>query len=649
MITDRKPLQDGTTWNSVVSIDDWDRPILRIQKNQKLWESEHFMELYFAQCVEGIWFMEAEEPFLWDDTVDKDKALDYAFSHQHIVRINDAMLQQYKASREQFMGLTLNDFFRHDLENARNMWRQIFDHGKLTCETSERRFRGPTKFAGDTVWFLGDYFCIYNQEGKMVGHFGSQRDITSRKLAEKALTESEKRYRFLTKNVADGIMVVLNWKLVFVNDALLSMFGHNDAGRIVGQDVLRLIAPESRERFKKELGTLQADNGRSNIFQTRCMTLNGEIFWAEVNNAVINWNDEPALLCTIRNINEKKIKELRVRERAENLHQQNQRLRASIKERFKFCNIIGKSQAMQQVYELIIRAADSDANVVIYGESGTGKELVARAIHEVSNRSDKAIVPVNCYAIPDSLLESEFFGYRKGAFTGAFIDKSGYLDQADGGTLFLDEVGDLDLVMQGKLLRAIEGGGYTPIGSQKICHSDFRIIAATNKDMSRAVRKGVVREDFFYRIHVLSIILPPLRERKEDIQLLVEHFLSLFKGSGKNWNIPGHVNDELMNYDWPGNVRELQNVLHRYKTVGKLGLGGNRTEWEGNDTMGTILPSDELESSLSYRETLDRFEKKVIFNALEKSRWNRSQVSRVLGIPRRTLYQKMKRFGLNPT
>ena len=633
--------------DSVIAIDESDRPVLQIQPDQKLWESKHFMELFFAQCIEGIWFMEAEEPFVWDGTIDKEKALDYAFAHQHIVRVNDAMLRQYNATREQFMGLTLNDFFGHDLENARKMWRRIFDAGKLTCETCEKRFRGNDKFAGDMIWLLGDYFCIYNADGKMVGHFGAQRDITQRKLAEQALRESEERYRFLTKNVGDGIMVVLNNRMMFVNDALVKMSGYVDANQLIGKDVFSLISDESRDQFRQILGNFREKGRSGDLFQALYISRDGRKFWAEGNNAVINWNGESAFLCTIRDINDRKIKELAAQERAENLHQLNIKLRSSIRERFRFGNIIGKSPAMQKVYELIIRAAGSDANVVIYGESGTGKELVAQAIHKMSNRSEKALVPVNCHAISDSLLESEFFGHRKGAFTGAYIDKPGYLDRADGGDLFLDEIGDLDLAMQGKLLRAIEGGGYTPVGSQEVCYSDFRIIAATNKDMAEAVRKGTVREDFFYRIHIVPITLPPLRDRKEDIPLLVDHFLAILNNDKKTGIIPGYITDALLNYDWPGNVRELQNVLQRYLTVGNLDFMKN-SHLQGQPPVAAVNPGDILaQPDTNYRKTLERFEKDLILKALNKTRWNRSEVTRLLGIPRRTLYHKIKKLGIN--
>ena len=628
-------------------------PVIKIKQGQEIWESDQLWEMFFTHSLEGIWFMEAVEPFLWDDTIDKEKALDYAFEHQHIVWVNNAMLQQYGATLEQFIGLTLNDFFAHNIEKARNMWRQVFDNKKLTCETMEHKFRGSEKFAGDTVWFMGDYFCIYNSEGRMVGHFGAQRDITDRKLAEQALKESQERYRFIAKHVADGIMIIQGNRLQFVNHAFTTMFDYPDQQQLMGRDIFELISHESIDQFESFIRQLQTlynrmmeSGGRGKVFQGLFLSRKGREFWAESQFALIKWHGKSALLCTIRDINERKLQEITAQEHADALYQENIKLRSSIKDRYRFCNIMGKSPGMQKVYELIIRAASSDANVVIYGESGTGKELVTHAIHDLSDRAKKALVPVNCHAIPDSLMESEFFGHRKGAFTGAHFDKQGLLEMANEGDLFLDEVGDLSLSMQGKLLRAIEGGGYTPVGSSEVCYSNFRIIAATNKNIGKAVRNGTMREDFYYRIHIVPITLPPLRERKEDIPLLIDHFLTSFEQNQSSQIIPGKVLEALYNYDWPGNVRELQNALHQYITVGHLDFLGSHPSQTQPHEMTQKTANRSVQPDMKFRLSVDAFEKDLIIKTLNQTNWNRIKATQLLDIPRRTLYNKMKKYGL---
>jgi len=311
----------------------------------------------------------------------------------------------------------------------------------------------------------------------------------------------------------------------------------------------------------------------------------------------------------------------------------------------RFGNIIGKGPAMQGVYELISKAAASSANVVVYGESGTGKELVARAIHDMSDRRDRAFVPVNCGAIPETLLESEFFGYKKGAFTGAHMDKHGYLDLADRGTLFLDEVGELGLNMQVKLLRAIDGGGYFPVGSNKTKNSDFRIIAATNRNLTDQVNRGVIREEFFYRIHVIPITLPPLRERREDIPLLIDHFLKAYNGGKRPATIPGKIVEALYNYHWPGNVRELQNVLHRYLTVKRLDFINSNTSNEPVERSDLSVKEFEQEK-ITLSVAVENLEKVFISKALDQTQWNKSKTAMLLGISRRALFRKMKNFAM---
>ncbi len=329
------------------------------------------------------------------------------------------------------------------------------------------------------------------------------------------------------------------------------------------------------------------------------------------------------------------------------LRQENILLKANIKERYRFGKIIGKSPVMQEIYELILKAAASDAGVIVYGESGTGKELVAEAIHKMSDRKEKPFVTVNAGAVPENLLESEFFGYKKGAFTGANADKRGLLQQADKGTLFLDELGEIGPNLQAKLLRAIEGRGFTPVGGLEAETSDFRVIAATNQDLKQQMKKGLMRKDFFYRIHIIPIHLPPLRERKEDIPLLIEHFMQNYPSSKNQPTITAGVMEALTSYDWPGNVRELINTMHRYLTLKKLDF----LDTSLLDTSQTEPPVsiEARETNETLDATMKRLEKLYLTRVLDDNDWQQSKVSALLGVDRKTLYRKINQYHLKPS
>jgi transcriptional regulator with PAS, ATPase and Fis domain len=316
-----------------------------------------------------------------------------------------------------------------------------------------------------------------------------------------------------------------------------------------------------------------------------------------------------------------------------------------IKERSKFGNIVGQSPAMQGVYEHILNAGSTDATVVIFGEPGTGKELVANAIHDMSERRHKRFVPVHCGAIPENLIESEFFGYKKGAFSGALADKAGYLEFADGGTLFLDEVGEISPHMQVKLLRVIEGGGYTPVGSSQNKSSNVRIIAATNRDIKLLVKNGLMREDFYYRIHILPIHLPPLRERKEDLPLLVNHFMAQNAGQRSVPPLTVKLMEKLHHYHWPGNVRELQNVIIRYCNQKQIDLTGASAKPEAPPNQMSF-PGTDHKSPKDLNAMLAKYEQLLILTTLNQHQWHRQKVARALNIDRKTLFNKMKRYGL---
>jgi len=466
-------------------------------------------------------------------------------------------------------------------------------------------------------------------------------DITERKKMEEELRAGEERYRALIENVKEGVALIQDETLMFANEAFSGLFGYDSSAEIIGKNIISLVGQHFEPRFTEYLNTALGKRSWGLSFRGRCLTKTGREFWAEKLSSVISYKGKPAILLTVRDITENMLWEQTIKQEAEYFRSENVKLKSSIGERYRLGDMIGKSPAMQKVYELILKAASTDANVIIFGKSGTGKELAARAIHDMSDRSDKAFIAVNCGAIPENLIESEFFGHRKGAFTGAYTDKHGYFHSADQGTLFLDEVSDIGLNMQVKLLRAIEGGNYTPVGDTRPRKAYVRIITAMNKDPLEMVNKGLMREDFFYRIGVIPITLPDLKDRREDIPLLAEHFLRLYQNDVKIQPICQKMMDRLLNYDWPGNVRELQNVLQRFLTVNSLDFMNIFY-----DSPPSAAVPDGVSEHLNLKEALEKFEKKVILHTLETVRWNKTKAASVLDISRRSLFRRMKKLGL---
>ncbi len=462
-------------------------------------------------------------------------------------------------------------------------------------------------------------------------------DISKRKQVENALRESEALYRILAERMTEGVVLFHDFHILFANNAFAAMLGYDNPLQLNNKNVMDMVAEGFNVYFREMYEAIQHDVCKERFFQARWLTARKKEIWVEGKANLIKWKGEKSVLLTARDITEAKLKEISLKEETESLRRENVNLRSSIKDRFRMGEIIGKSESMQKVYEQILSAAASNSNVVIYGESGTGKELVARAVHKLSRRSAKPFVPVNSSAIPANLLESEFFGYKKGAFTGANADKQGYLDLADGGTLFLDEVGDLDMGLQVKFLRAIEGGGYSPVGSSITKFSDFRIISATHKNLLNQIKKGGMREDFFYRIHIIPLNLPPLRERKEDIPLLVEHFLRIYSHESEFRQLPGEVMEALMNYEYPGNVRELQNVIQRYLAVRSIDFLYENA----------AAPADAKAfnpEGLNLQDNINTLEKDIISKALLKHGENKRRAAEALGISRKTLTRKLKMF-----
>lgn len=321
-------------------------------------------------------------------------------------------------------------------------------------------------------------------------------------------------------------------------------------------------------------------------------------------------------------------------------------LKERLQERYEFANIIGNSGPMQEVFSLIRKVVNADSTILIYGESGTGKELIAQAIHTNSRRRDKPFIKLNCVAIPESLLESELFGHEKGAFTGAIDKKPGKFELANGGTIFLDEIGDMTLATQAKILRVLQEREFERVGGTKTIKVDVRVIAATNKDLSQAIQGKEFREDLYYRLNVVSIQLPPLRERKEDIPLLVEHFLAKYNAKfGKTVKgVTKEVMERLYSYSWPGNVRELENAIERAVIMAHNDL--ITPDLLSIQFQGLEEVPVSISSAQSLRETILALEKKMLLQALKEAQGVQARAAKILGLSERSLWHLVKKHRL---
>jgi len=329
----------------------------------------------------------------------------------------------------------------------------------------------------------------------------------------------------------------------------------------------------------------------------------------------------------------------RTEERVEHQH-----LKEQVREQYSFANVVGQSRVMKELFDLIESVAASDANILIQGENGTGKEVIANAIHHHSNRASGPFIKINCASIPKDLIESELFGYKKGAFTGAFADKIGLLEMAEGGSLLLDEIGEMPPYLQTKLLRVLQEREYRPIGSDRLVTVDFRLICATNIDIDVALREGKLREDLYFRINTIALRVPPLRERTEDVPLLCNHFLSKFNRRYQKTvrSVSPSAYHLLIRNRWAGNVRELENAVERAVLVSKTG-----------EITPADLPESIREENITVQEfsipphrTLAEIERMAIVQTLQRTNWNKQEAAQILGLYRPTLYSKMKKHDI---
>ncbi len=343
-------------------------------------------------------------------------------------------------------------------------------------------------------------------------------------------------------------------------------------------------------------------------------------------------------------VNEELLKTVRNAIRQRELFRENRYLKRELNRHYSFSGIIGTSESISNVFRLVEKVSVTDSTVLIQGESGTGKELIARAIHYNSLRADKPFIAINCGALPESLLEAELFGHTKGAFTDAKIERKGLFRSADGGTIFLDEVSEMPYSLQVKVLRAIQEHEVTPIGSSLPVKFDARIIAATNRNLEEEVKAGRFREDLFYRLSVIEINLPPLRERKEDIPLLAKHFIKKIakKQGAPEKRIPKEVMVALTAYHWPGNIRELENAIERAFILSQ----GDEIQFETLPTKITDYSKNSLQikDPLGYRPTLEEMERRYILEVLRSTDYDKTEAAQILGIDLSTLYRKLKKY-----
>ena len=432
-----------------------------------------------------------------------------------------------------------------------------------------------------------------------------------------------------------------NLTFEFASKGTVEILGYEPEEIVSGLAFRQMVHPEDQHCNKKTIAELTPEKNRYDMIY-RMRAAWGEYRWIHEQGTAV-FSAEGSIVAIeglLTDITHQKINEIK-------LQKENLRLRSSMKDRYRFGQLIGKSEAMQSVYDRILKAADVMASVIITGESGTGKELAAKAIHELGDRRDGPFVTVNCGAIPENLMESEFFGHLRGAFSGAYATRSGFLVAADGGTLFLDEIGEMPVHFQVKLLRALEQKKFTPVGGPTVFTSDFRIISATNRDLGQMVRSGAMREDFYYRINTIPIVMPPLREREEDLPLLIDHFVAQHANEiGHAVTLPPEIYLTLSRHHWPGNIRELKNVISRYLTLKEICIN----PFQQTEAVGLTARADEPGASepipTSVNRELAEVEKDLILNALSENCWHMGRTAAALGISRRTLQRRVNKYGL---
>lgn len=470
-----------------------------------------------------------------------------------------------------------------------------------------------------------------------------------RKKARKEIQENEERYRNLVEYSPEGIYVHTEGKIAYINPSGAKLFGVSSPDKLIGKSILSLVHPDHVELVKERIRKVEEEgmSEKAND-ELKFIRADGEIIDVKASRTLIFYRGKPAVQVVTSDITQRKraenalkkalteIEQLKNRLQAENIY-----LREEIRTEYNFEEIVGKHESLIRVLKDIEKVAPTDTTVLIRGETGTGKELVARAIHSLSSRRDRPLVKVNCAAISAGLVESELFGHEKGAFTGAVQQRIGRFELANGGTIFLDEVGDLPLDTQVKILRVLQDGELERVGSSKSIKVDVRVITATNRNLADGIREGLFRSDLFYRLNVFPILVPSLGERKSDIPLLVNYFLSKYsKKLGKRIEgVSKNTLKLLLEYSWPGNIRELQNIIERAIVI--------------SDGLIVHVEESMLEKNITIEkyesEKLEDIERHHILRMLEQTKWaieGKKGAAKILGLHPSTLRARMRKLGI---
>ena len=453
----------------------------------------------------------------------------------------------------------------------------------------------------------------------------------------------------------DGIIELDgNFFIKMMNPAAEKLF-QCELSKAIGNNFLSLLSEQGKNIFKNSINELQKlPEGEKYIWITDSLNIrckNGNEFPSEATISQYELNNEIFYTVILRNINDK----LEAEKKIHNLEAETEYLKEEIKLLNDFDEIIGQSRPVMNLLHEVNLVAKTDSSVLISGETGTGKELIARAIHSASKRKNKQLVKVNCSAIPATLIESEFFGHIPGAFTGAMKSRIGRFQFADGGTIFLDEIGDLQLDLQSKLLRVLQEGEFEPVGSSETKKVDVRVIAATNRNLKDEVKAGKFRQDLYYRLNVYPIIVPPLRERGNDIIKLANEFITRYsrKLGVEKPRLTHESINRLNSYNWPGNVRELQNVIERAVIISKDGkLRLDKILSDEHAAVNNGITKENSEEKILSQEEILNLEKNNIIRALNSANWKISGengAAKLLGLPPTTLNSRLKALGIKKT